>query len=81
MSTYEGNVKAFDTQIVDMNRSLEDYIVKTQAFESANFQKLAVAEASKIVEEYIKAGEQLVAGLERQNELQSHWEAFTKSHT
>ncbi|WP_373802661.1 hypothetical protein, partial [Bacteroides heparinolyticus] len=42
LSTYEGNVKAFDTQIVDMNRSLEDYIVKTQAFESANFQKLAV---------------------------------------
>lgn len=81
LSTYEGNVKAFDTQIVDMNRSLEDYIVKTQAFESANFQKLAVAEASKIVEEYIKAGEQLVAALERQNELQSHWEAFTKSHT
>ncbi|WP_373801392.1 hypothetical protein, partial [Bacteroides heparinolyticus] len=24
LSTYEGNVKAFDTQIVDMNRSLED---------------------------------------------------------
>ncbi|MGP1623104.1 hypothetical protein [Bacteroides heparinolyticus] len=81
LSTYEGNVKAFDTQIVDMNRSLENYIVKTQAFESANFQKLTVAEASKIMEEYIEAGEQFVAALEKQNELQSHWGAFTKSHT
>jgi len=81
LSTYEGNVKAFDTQIVNMNRSLEDYIVKTQAFESANFKKLSVEEASKIMEEYIEAGEQFIAALEKQNELQSHWGAFTKAHT
>ncbi|WP_373826850.1 hypothetical protein, partial [Bacteroides heparinolyticus] len=80
LSTYEGNVKAFDTQIVDMNRSLEDYIVKSEAAKSANFQKLSVSEVKKIINEYIEAGEKFVMALEKQYELQSHWGAFTKSH-
>lgn len=76
---YEETVEEFGDYIVTMNSCLEDFVNKTQAYETANFYSLSAAEIKKIVSDYVSAGNEFVSALEAQIELQEKWSSVSKT--
>lgn len=76
---YEETVEEFGDCIEDMNSCLENFVLKTQEYESANFNSLSVAEINKIFSDYVSAGNDFVSALESQIELQENWSSISKS--
>jgi hypothetical protein len=58
-----GTVEEFSDVTVDVAKSLEDFVVKTQAYETAVFTNMTASETRAIVDDYINAGEKLVDDL------------------
>jgi len=58
-----GTVEEFSDVTVDVAKSLEDFVVKTQAYETAVFTNMTASETKAIVDDYINAGEKLVDDL------------------
>lgn len=59
------NVVAYNNAAINLNKSLEDFIQKTQIYESTNFTGKTHAEAKKIVDDYIASAESFKADLDQ----------------
>ena len=57
-------VKDYSEQVGDLHNALGDFILKTQAYESANFSGMTAAQSKKIVTDFIEAGERFVKSME-----------------
>lgn len=75
---YQETVKAYSIKIGDINRDLEDFIDKSQRYESANFMASKPTEVSKIINDYIKSGEKLVNTFNEINQIKTS--SFHKSN-
>ena len=67
----ESDVQDYNTAVTDVNKSLEDFILKTQTYESANFSGMTHDATKKIVDDFISSGEKLKADLDRVTKYQT----------
>ena len=58
------DVVSYNDAVIDLNKSLEDFILKTQIYESTNFTGKTHAESKKIVDDFITSGEKLKSDLD-----------------
>ncbi len=64
-------VQDFSSQVSELNSALENFVMKDQAFENANFLTLKPAQTKQIMAEYIDAGEKFVAAMKKIQETQN----------
>ena len=60
----ENLVGNYSVQVGDLHDALQNFILKTQAYESANFTSMTAAQSKKIVNDYLDAGDQFVKALQ-----------------
>ena len=63
-SSFTSNLATYNTTVVNLNSSLEDFILKAQTFEGTNFTGLTHDQSKQIVDDYISSGENLKAQLD-----------------
>lgn len=63
-------VNDFSLQVSDLHTAMETFVQKTQTFESANFNGMTVAQAKKVVDDFVVAGEAFVEIMEEIQDLQ-----------
>jgi hypothetical protein len=63
-SSFSSNLDTYNTTVVNLNNSVEDFIHKSQTFEGTNFTGKTHAQSKQIVDDYIASGEKLKADLD-----------------
>jgi hypothetical protein len=58
------DVVSYNDAVVDLNKSLEDFILKTQIYESTSFTGKTHAESKKIIDDFIASGEKLKSDMD-----------------
>jgi hypothetical protein len=61
----------FGAAAVNVAKSLEDFVIKTQAYETAVFQNMTVDDANAVINDFISSGEKLTEDLNQVIDLQS----------
>jgi len=64
-------LEEFNKATVDVAKSLEDFVIKTQAYETAVFSTMTPAESRSIVDDFIIAGEKLEEDLNKVLDMQN----------
>jgi len=63
-SSFTSNLATYNTTVVNLNNSLEDFIQKAQTFEGTNFTGMTHDQSKQIVDDYISSGEKLKSDLD-----------------